>query len=150
MVLNTYNSTDKTSTLKVYDFGTQNVTDLKTTDAGTSINGVASTGVKIVTSNATAGTEVTDLSVSMNTLSGLSGINTSSAINVAVKAYPNPVIDVLNFSEACDVTIVNIQGSEVKAASAATQITVAGLNAGYYVAKIKTANGITVIPFIKK
>ena len=73
-----------------------------------------------------------------------------SVATVTVSAYPNPVKDILNFSEVCDVTIVNGQGSVVKAASATTQISVDDLAAGYYIAKIKTADGTTVIPFIKK
>jgi len=86
----------------------------------------------------------------MNTLSGITaGINESVA-TVTVSAYPNPVKDILNFSEVCDVTIVNGQGSVVKAVSATTQISVDDLAAGYYIAKIKTADGTTVIPFIKK
>lgn len=150
LLFSLYNSTEKISTLKAYDFGTQNVTDLTTTEAGTSINGVASTGAKVAISKATAGAEVATLAVSMNTLSGLSGINSSSVNTIDVKVYPNPVTDVLNFSEVCDVTITNIQGSEIKVASTTTQIAVADLAAGYYVAKIKTSNGIAVIPFIKK
>lgn len=150
LILCSTNSTNETSTLKAYDFGTQNVTDLTTTEAGTSINGVASTGAKVAISKATAGAEVATLTVSMNTLSGLSGINSSSVNTIDVKVYPNPVTDVLNFSEVCDVTITNIQGSEIKVASTTTQIAVADLAAGYYVAKIKTSNGIAVIPFIKK
>lgn len=79
-----------------------------------------------------------------------SAIDNNVADKTIVKAYPNPVKDILNFSEACDVTIANGQGSIVKAASATTQISVDDLAAGYYIAKIKTADGTTVIPFIKK
>ena len=151
LLVSLYNSTDKTSTLNVYDFGTQNVTNVETTEAGTSINGIASTDTKVATCKATAGAEAADLAISMNTLSGISaGISESSTKAVEIKAYPNPVNDILNFSETCEVTIVNGQGSEVKTVTAATQISVADLAAGYYVAKIKTADGTTVIPFIKK
>lgn len=79
-----------------------------------------------------------------------SAIDNNVADKTTVKAYPNPVKDILNFSEVCDVTIVNGQGSVVKAVSATTQISVDDLAAGYYIAKIKTADGTTVIPFIKK
>lgn len=150
LLVGLYKSTDKTSTLNVYDFGTKNITDIETTKAGTSINGIASTGAKVAICKATEGTESADLAISMNTLSGITaGINESVA-TVTVSAYPNPVKDILNFSEVCDVTIVNGQGSVVKAVSATTQISVDDLAAGYYIAKIKTADGTTVIPFIKK
>ena len=79
-----------------------------------------------------------------------SAIDNNVADKTTVKVYPNPVKDILNFSEVCDVTIVNGQGSVVKAVSATTQISVDDLAAGYYIAKIKTADGTTVIPFIKK
>ena len=150
LLVGLYKSTDKTSTLNVYDFGTKNITDVETTKAGTSINGIASTGAKVAICKATEGAESADLAISMNTLSGITaGINESVA-TVTVSAYPNPVKDILNFSEVCDVTIVNGQGSVVKAVSATTQISVDDLAAGYYIAKIKTADGTTVIPFIKK
>ena len=150
LLISTYNSTDKTSMLEAYDFGTQQVTNLKTTTAGTSINGIAATGTKVAICEATEGAESADLAISMNTLSGFTAGITESAAAVTVSAYPNPVKDILNFSEACDVTIINGQGSEVKAAAATTQISVDDLAAGYYIAKIKTAEGTTVIPFIKK
>lgn len=79
-----------------------------------------------------------------------SAINNTVSDKAIIKAYPNPVNDILNFSGVCDVTIVNGQGSEVKSLGATTQISVADLAAGYYVARIKTADGTSVIPFIKK
>lgn len=150
LLISTYNSDNKTSMLDAYDFGTQQVNNLKTTATGTSINGIAATGTKVAICEATEGAESADLAISMNTLSGFAAGITESAAAVTVSAYPNPVKDILNFSEACDVTIINGQGSEVKAATATTQISVDDLAAGYYIAKIKTAEGTTVIPFIKK
>ncbi|MCH5328108.1 MAG: T9SS type A sorting domain-containing protein [Coprobacter sp.] len=150
LVFSTYNDSDATSTLYAYDFGTRNIATLETTAANTSINGVAASGEKISVSRATAGDGIAAVAVSKHTLSNLSGIETPTAKATEIKLYPNPAVDVINLSEACDVTIVNIQGSVVKAASASTQIPVTELNAGYYVAKIKTTEGVTVIPFIKK
>lgn len=132
-----------------YDFNTvqadQQATNVYTNGVGVCDNKVVTATINITNREFDEG----DLIVTQ-TVDGESSIDNAVADKVAVKAYPNPVSDILNFSEACDVTIVNGQGSEVKSVSATTQISVADLAAGYYIAKIKTADGTTVIPFIKK
>lgn len=78
-----------------------------------------------------------------------SGINDVNAINV--KAYPNPVVDVLHVNvEALRIDVYNAGGTLVADASNADAVNVAHLPAGYYIAVVATADGTARIPFVKK
>lgn len=78
-----------------------------------------------------------------------SGINDVNAVNV--KAYPNPVVDVLHVNvEALRIDVYNAGGALVSDASNADSVNVAHLPAGYYIAVVATADGTARIPFVKK
>lgn len=78
-----------------------------------------------------------------------SGINDVNAINV--KAYPNPVVNVLHVNvEALRIDVYNAGGALVADASNADSVNVAHLPAGYYIAVVATADGTARIPFVKK
>lgn len=78
-----------------------------------------------------------------------SGINDANAVNV--KAYPNPVVDVLHVNvEALRIDVYNAGGALVADASNADSVNVAHLPAGYYIAVVATADGTARIPFVKK
>lgn len=78
-----------------------------------------------------------------------SGINDVNAINV--KAYPNPVVDVLHVNvEALRIDVYNSGGALVADASNADSVNVAHLPVGYYIAVVATADGTARIPFVKK
>lgn len=136
----------------VYDYKSGETTSTKEAEnvykngVGAYDNKVSTVTINITNSEFDEGTFTVDQIIDGES----SAIDSNVADKTIVKAYPNPVKDVLNFSEVCDVTIVNGQGSVVKAVSTTTQISVDDLAAGYYIAKIKTADGTTVIPFIKK
>lgn len=79
----------------------------------------------------------------------ISGINDVNAVNV--KAYPNPVVDVLHVNvEALRIDVYNAGGVLVADASNADSVNVAHLPAGYYIAVVATADGTARIPFVKK
>lgn len=78
-----------------------------------------------------------------------SGISDVNAVNV--KAYPNPVVDVLHVNvEALRIDVYNAGGTLVADASNADSVNVAHLPAGYYIAVVATADGTARIPFVKK
>lgn len=78
-----------------------------------------------------------------------SGINDVNAVNV--KAYPNPVVNVLHVNvEALRIDVYNAGGTLVADASNADAVNVAHLPAGYYIAVVATADGTARIPFVKK
>lgn len=78
-----------------------------------------------------------------------SGINDVNAVNV--KAYPNPVVNVLHVNvEALRIDVYNAGGALVADASNADSVNVAHLPAGYYIAVVATADGTARIPFVKK
>lgn len=78
-----------------------------------------------------------------------SGINDVNAVNV--KAYPNPVVNVLHVNvEALRIDVYNAGGALVTDASNADSVNVAHLPAGYYIAVVATADGTARIPFVKK
>lgn len=78
-----------------------------------------------------------------------SGISDVNAVNV--KAYPNPVVDVLHVNvEALRIDVYNAGGALVADASNADSVNVAHLPAGYYIAVVATADGTARIPFVKK
>ena len=72
-----------------------------------------------------------------------------------LKIYPNPIIDVLNFSfekEITTVSIYNLLGQEIitkTVNSNETSINFAGLTAGTYLVKITSGNEIKTVKVIK-
>ncbi|MGN1245980.1 MAG: T9SS type A sorting domain-containing protein [Muribaculaceae bacterium] len=66
-----------------------------------------------------------------------------------VKVYPNPVADVLHFSEAADVELTSLSGAKVAAAKDVTSLDVNGLAQGVYVAKVTTATGTRTVKIVK-
>lgn len=78
------------------------------------------------------------------------GVNDIVANANAVKAYPNPTTDVLNFSNECDVEIAGVNGAIVASAKGVSSINVEALPAGIYFVKTTTAAGSAVVKVIKK
>ena len=66
-----------------------------------------------------------------------------------MNVYPNPVADVLRFSEAADVELTSLSGAKVAAAKGVTSLDVTGLASGVYVAKVTTAAGTTAVKIVK-
>ena len=103
--------------------------------------GVATSGSKIMLGNCQANGAV---SYTMYETDG-AGID-DVITNATVKVYPNPVVDVLNFSMPVDVTIYSVLGVEMKHANNVSSISVSELPAGQYIVK---ANG-NAIHVLKK
>jgi len=75
------------------------------------------------------------------------------SVNKGIAIYPNPTNNVLNVkSESVinSVSIWNVQGQKIIEANHSNAIDVSTLNAGMYLAKIQTENGMKVSTFIKK
>ncbi|SMC75366.1 T9SS type A sorting domain-containing protein [Moheibacter sediminis] len=73
-----------------------------------------------------------------------------------IKAYPNPVIDKVNFNSKSiieKISIYNLSGkliSELNANADKAEINLSKLNAGIYIAKIQTKQGTKLLKLIKK
>lgn len=67
-----------------------------------------------------------------------------------IHAYPNPVIDRLNFTEPCDVIVYNSNGAAVKSGSDVRTLEVGDLPQGIYHARIETEKGAATFTFVKK
>lgn len=77
-----------------------------------------------------------------SSVSGITDITTDGGVTVS----PNPVVDVLNFSEPVDVIIYSLNGSVVKSASNVSTLNVTDLASGLYIVKA----GNTAVRVIKK
>lgn len=111
------------------------------TAAAEGATGVATSGAKIFLGNCDSNGTITF------TLYNTNGASIDDVISdTTVKAYPNPVVDVLNFSMPVDVTIYSILGVEMKRADNVSSISVSELPAGQYIVK---ANG-NAIHVLKK
>ena len=111
------------------------------TAASAGSTGVATSGTKIFMGSCGA-----DGTVSY-TLYDTKGAAIDNVISEnIVKVYPNPVVDVLNFSMPVDVTIYSVLGVEMKHADNVSSISVSELPAGQYIVK---ANG-NAIHVLKK
>lgn len=95
---------------------------------------VAATGVSTA-DKAVAFGQVTEEGVTFSSytssVSGITDITTDGGVSV----FPNPVVDVLNFSEPVDVIIYSLNGSIVKAASQVSTLNVTDLASGLYIVK---------------
>ncbi len=95
---------------------------------------VAATGVSTA-DKAVAFGQVTEEGVTFSSytssVSGITDITTDGGVSV----FPNPVVDVLNFSEPVDVIIYSLNGSIVKSASQVSTLNVTDLASGLYIVK---------------
>lgn len=111
--------------------------------------GVAASGTKLATTQ----TKVTNdklenlfLLGDVSNATGLSSVSQGAGISV----YPNPVVDVLNFTTPCNVTVVNLMGVTVKQAENVSNLNVSDLINGQYIVKVTTEDGTSTIKVIKK
>lgn len=111
--------------------------------------GVAASGTKL----AIAQTQVADQKLenifSLNEVSNATGIS-STEQGAGVSVYPNPVVDVLNFTTPCDVAIINLMGVTVKQAENVSSLPVSDLISGQYIIKLTTEDGTSTVKVIKK
>ena len=111
--------------------------------------GVAASGTKL----AIAQTQVADQKLenifSLNEVSNATGIS-STEQGAGVSVYPNPVVDVLNFTTPCDVVIINLMGVTVKQAENVSSLPVSDLISGQYIIKLTTEDGTSTAKVIKK
>lgn len=111
--------------------------------------GVAASGTKL----AIAQTQVADQKLenifSLNEVSNATGIS-STEQGAGVSVYPNPVVDVLNFTTPCDVVIINLMGVTVKQAENVSSLPVSDLISGQYIIKLTTEDGTSTVKVIKK
>ncbi len=111
--------------------------------------GVAASGTKL----AIAQTQIADQKLenifSLNEVSNATGIS-STEQGAGVSVYPNPVVDVLNFTTPCDVVIINLMGATVKQAENVSSLPVSDLISGQYIIKITTEDGTSTVKVIKK
>lgn len=78
-----------------------------------------------------------------------SGVESMSAD--AISLWPNPTTDVLHVSaEARRIDIYNATGAHVAQSADTSEMSVAHLPAGYYVAVVTTDGGRVKVPFVKK
>lgn len=111
--------------------------------------GVAASGTKL----AIAQTQIADQKLenifSLNEVSNATGIS-STEQGAGVSVYPNPVVDVLNFTTPCDVVIINLMGVTVKQAENVSSLPVSDLISGQYIIKLTTEDGTSTVKVIKK
>ena len=77
-----------------------------------------------------------------------SHLNCSHRTGVSV--YPNPVVDVLNFTSPCNVAVINLMGVTVKQAENVSNLNVSDLINGQYIVKVTTEDGTSTVKVIKK
>ena len=84
-----------------------------------------------------------------NTILGNDKFSISSGIII----YPNPTTSILNIKSNIgidNISVWNILGQKVLECNTASTIDISGLQAGMYLARFETENGIKVTNFIKK
>lgn len=92
-------------------------------------SGVASTTDKVAFGQMTA-EKVTFSEYTTEAPAGIENVAVSD-----IRVYPNPVVDVLNFSEPVNVLVYSINGMLVKSASEVTSLDVTDLASGLYIVK---------------
>lgn len=110
--------------------------------------GVAATATQLATAQTQVSGGQLENIFAVQNLKGTS-ISSVSKEN-AILIYPNPVVDVLNFSAPCDVTIVNLVGATVRSAQQVTSINVSDLSSGNYIVRVTTENGVDTYKVLKK
>lgn len=78
--------------------------------------------------------------------SSVSNIDKENSILI----YPNPVVDVLNFSKECDVVVANMVGAIVKQANNVTSMNVSDLTMGTYIVRVTTNDTVNTYKVLKK
>ena len=113
------------------------------------IFGTASTAAGDKLLNAWTASPFTDTRVTTYVVSR-GGVSDAITGKGAVTVYPNPATDYLHFSETCDVELTALSGATVAAAKGVNTLSVSGLPAGVYVAKVAAASGIVTVKVVKK
>ena len=113
------------------------------------IFGTASTAAGDKLLNAWTASPFTDTRVTTYVVSR-GGVSDAITGKGAVTVYPNPATDFVNFSETCDVELTALSGATVAAAKGVNTLSVSGLPAGVYVAKVAAASGIATVKVVKK
>ena len=114
------------------------------------ITGVAANDVKLASAQYKIENEkLTNLFVMDNVKDNATSLpSISQDANVTV--YPNPVVDVLNFSVPADVVIINLMGVTVKQDKNVSSLNVSDLTSGQYIVKVSTDEGTSTVKVIKK
>lgn len=110
------------------------------TEAPVAATGVSTADKAVAFGQVTA--EGVTFSSYTSSVSGITDITTDGGVSV----FPNPVVDVLNFSEPVDVIIYSLNGSVVKTASQVSTLNVTDLATGLYIVKA----GDKAVRIIKK
>lgn len=111
--------------------------------------GVAASGTKLAIAQTQVANEKLENIFSLNEVSNATGIS-STEQGAGVSVYPNPVVDVLNFTTPCDVAIINLMGVTVKQAENVSSLPVSDLISGQYIIKLTTEDGTSTVKVIKK
>lgn len=113
------------------------------------ITGVAASGTKLASAQTKVANEKLENMFLLDEVSNATGISSvEQGANVVV--YPNPVVDVLNFTTPCDVAVINLMGITVKQAENVSTLNVSDLINGQYIIKITTEDGTSTTKIIKK
>lgn len=111
--------------------------------------GVAASGTKLAIAQTLVADQKLENIFSLNEVSNATGIS-STEQGAGVSVYPNPVVDVLNFTTPCDVVIINLMGVTVKQAENVSSLPVSDLISGQYIIKLTTEDGTSTAKVIKK
>lgn len=113
--------------------------------------GVAALGTKLATAQTKVANDKLENIFSLNEVTGGGGTGISSTEQGAgVSVYPNPVVDVLNFTTPCNVAVINLMGVTVKQAENVSNLNVSDLINGQYIVKVTTEDGTSTVKVIKK
>lgn len=113
--------------------------------------GVAALGTKLATAQTKVANDKLENIFSLNEVTGGGGTGISSTEQGAgVSVYPNPVVDVLNFTTPCNVAVINLMGVTVKQAENVSNLNVSDLINGQYIVKVTTKDGTSTVKVIKK
>ena len=113
--------------------------------------GVAALGTKLATAQTKVANDKLENIFSLNEVTGGGGTGISSTEQGAgVSVYPNPVVDVLNFTTPCNVAVINLMGVKVKQAENVSNLNVSDLINGQYIVKVTTEDGTSTVKVIKK
>jgi len=79
--------------------------------------------------------------------------NKQFSINKGIELYPNPtnnLLTIISSSSITEITVWNVQGQKVLNYGNVSSIDVSMLQAGIYITRIQTENGLKISNFIKK
>lgn len=132
----------------VYWVDTTNGT-MTRSDVANLTTGVTAFGTKLAIAQTQLADQKLENIFSLNEVSNATGIS-STEQGAGVSVYPNPVVDVLNFTTPCDVAIINLMGVTVKQAENVSSLPVSDLISGQYIIKLTTEDGTSTAKVIKK